>query len=286
MSFAQFYLENEMRQRISLGALSDVKLTNVSGLGMGVKPSYADLGKGFFSLVNTENEPQGSIVGDILFTENSYQTFRAVINWANAARELRFVYCPYGTEEYYRLVTLKTLEKGVRGRWGQLKCGIALQCLTPWYLPTALTLNFAAHNGTMMRYPYRYTSDLIYGTDGAEAYTVSIPARGHVPGTLYLSYTGAASNLLVRLTGAVSGKELGRCAVDGVTPEGSRFELNSDPRGSYVRLNGADWLEHVDINHDPFLRVPNDEECILSLEADTALTGTVSAEVVYYFRAV
>lgn len=293
MSFAAFYFENDIGERRDLNVLSDVTFTHAEGLGFALNPKRAGIGEGFFQLISRENEPEANIVGDLLFKPEAYPRYRELVDWLSAYKECIFVYCPYGRMEFYRRVSLNFIEKSVRGGWGQLSCAVSLACLTPWYLPTPLELNFESDADTAMRYAFCYDDTLVYGESGGGVYSVEIPARGHVPAALRVRYTGAAADLEISLTGVESGTEYGKCAVSGSIGETETLELFTAKRGAYVKSIAADGTEtdlldagRVDISTEPFFRAPVHEASILKLTGAGTLAGSVSAQAYFYYRSV
>lgn len=293
MSFAAFYFENEIGERWDLNVLSDVTFTHAEGLGFALNPKRVGIGEGFFKLISREEEPEANIVGDLLFKPAAYPRYRALVDWLSASTEYIFVYCPYGSKEFYRRVSLNFIEKSVRGSWGQLSCAVSMACLTPWYLPTPLALNFEGDEDTAMRYEFAYDDKLVYGESGGGVYSVEIPARGHVPAALRVRYTGAAADLEISLTGVESGTEYGKCAISGSIGATEILELFTAKRSGYIKSIAADGTEtdlldagRVDISTEPFFRAPVHEASILKLTGAGTLTGKVSAQAYFYYRSV
>lgn len=292
MNFAKFYLQNETGERKSLCVDSPITLVKPEGLGIELSQTCVDLDDGFFS-VSDESTPQNPITADLMFRETAYETYRDFINWISEAKELFFVYSPYGSAEFYRRVVVTYLKKTVRGKGGWLSAGVSFKPLTPWYLPTAPRISLTKQTETAMRYPFTYNADLRYGTSSIGSYAADIAPDGHLPASLRFMYKGAAKNPVITLTGAASGKIYGRCIIDAVLSDNDTIELFSSPRDGYIRKIAADGTETdlidsnaVDITEDPFLRIPLEESCHLQLTADEALSGSAEVQVYYYYRSV
>ena len=289
----KFYLENETGVRWDLNGKTGVLLSNPAGLGVKLNNQYTDLENGFFKNIGSKAEPQGSVVADIVFTKKAYETYRSFLSWISDARELILIYSPYEPLEFYRRVEMQYLTKGELGTAKWLTTPISLACLTPWYLPKALSIALTKQKETAMRYPFTYNAGLRYGTSSIGSYAADIAPDGHLPASLRFVYKGAAKNPVITLTGAASGKVYGKCIITAELSAEDTIELFSSPRDGYIRKISADGTETdlidtnaVDITEDPFLRIPLEESCHLQLSADDALSGNAEVQVYYYYRSV
>ena len=69
----KFYIENGLGSRQSLNGEKGIFLSNPTGLGVNLSPSFADLHKGFFRPISGDSEPQSTIAGDLVFIgDNAY----------------------------------------------------------------------------------------------------------------------------------------------------------------------------------------------------------------------
>ena len=289
----KFFMENETGARWDLNGKTGVWISNPEGLGVNLNNESSDLENGFFKSTGSKAEPQGNVVADIVFVKKAYETYRSFLNWISAARELVLIYSPYEPLEFYRRVELQYLTKGELGAGKWLTTPISLPCLTPWYLPTALRIALTKQTETAMRYPFTYNADLRYGTSSIGSYTADITPDGHLPASLRFVYKGAAKNPVITLTGAASGKVYGKCIITAELSAEDRIELFTSPRDGYIRMISADGTEKdlidtnaVDVTEDPFLRIPLEESCHLSLNADEALSGSAEVQIFFYFRSV
>lgn len=291
-SIRKISLQNAAGERFELNGKDGVYASNLEGFGFSLSPDFADLSRGFFQPISTEFEPQQPVPFTVTFTKNPYQTFRRFVDWLAAAGALTIVYQPYGNVEYYRDVTVNSVQKGELSivRWLEVPCSFL--CLTPWYLPapTLLTLEASAAE-SIKRYPYRYTEDLRYGSDSTAALSGTIAASGHIPGAVEISYSGTIVNPRIRLTGNISGKVYGTCAV-AVTLEPSdtlKFSTKYEKSCvSKISAGGAetDLLDELDLIQEPFFHIPVDEPCTLTIESDSLISGKAQVRVYYYFRSV
>ena len=284
----QFYLENESGERVALNNQTNVFLEHPAGLGLANKIDYAGIGQAFFDSIS-EMATQDSIVGDIVFTKNSYEKYREFVNWIFRAEKLLLVYSPCGANEFYRRVELSYLTKTelTTGRW--LKAPISLACLTPWYAPAPLNLSMTKQSSNSMRYDFRYVPSLIYGSSTAGNMAADIEATGHIPAAMIIKYTGSASNPAVILTG-INGEELGKCEIAGTIAEGETLEVSTAYGDSYVIKKTAtgvvDLLNEIDIAKNPFFKIPLYQPCTIRLTADDVLDGETEAQMFVYYRSV
>lgn len=287
----KFYIENELGERRSLNGEDGVFLSDPAGLGVSYGSSYAELGDGFFRRIE-EKQPQGTIPCSLTFMRGAYQKYKDFADWCIRAKSLFLVYKPFSAE-YFRRVELSYLTKTeiTSGTW--MEVPTAFVCLTPWYLPSPLTLNFEDEGGgTVMQYEYTYDDDLVYGATGAGAYAVQITAQGHDPAALIIRYDGLIVNPVLTLTGVASGTLYGKCTISAEFAAGDALILCTGREDAYARKIAADGtvtdlLDKVDIGSEaePFFTVPLTEPCILQLNS-SAMSGKISAKAFFYYRTV
>lgn len=222
----------------------------------------------------------------------AYQKYKDFADWCIRAKSLFLVYKPFSAE-YFRRVELSYLTKTeiTSGTW--MEVPTAFVCLTPWYLPSPLTLNFEDEGGgTVMQYEYTYDDDLVYGATGAGAYAVQITAQGHDPAALIIRYDGLIVNPVLTLTGVASGTLYGKCTISAEFAAGDALILCTEREDAYARKIAADGtvtdlLDKVDIGSEaePFFTVPLTEPCILQLNS-SAMSGKISAKAFFYYRTV
>lgn len=286
-----FFIQNETGARVGLNGEGGIRLTEPTGLGISFSTEYTDIEEGFF-MQTKRKEPQGKAAGTLNFTKNAYARYQEFIDWCMRAKRLYLIYKPLKSE-YFREVEISYLTKTELNRVKWLEIPAAFSCLTPWYLPTPLALNFEGDEDTAMRYEFSYDDKLVYGESGGGVYSVEIPARGHVPAALRVRYTGAAADLEISLTGVESGTEYGKCAISGSIGATEILELFTAKRSGYIKSIAADGTEtdlldagRVDISTEPFFRAPVHEASILKLTGAGTLTGKVSAQAYFYYRSV
>lgn len=288
----KLYFQNSKGQRWGLNGDRGVYASNLSGFGETLAPSFADLGRGFFSAVSDEAEPQNTLAFTVTFTHNPYETYKQLVDWLAAAGTITIVYIPAGSQEFCRDVTINFLQKGELGEVGWLEVPSSFLCITPWYLPTPTILKFSGSGiDESKRYTYTYEEGLCYGTDSTASISTVIAGAGHVPGSLDLSFYGSIVNPRIRLTGDISGKTFGVCSISAVLDEFDLLQVSTRYENSYVKKISpdgveTDLLDALDLSTDPFFHIPVDEPCTLSIEADSSFTGVVNLLIYYYYRSV
>ena len=288
----KLYFQNAAGQRWGLNGDRGVYASDLSGFGLTLAPSFADLGRGFFSPVSDEAEPQNSLAFTLSFTHKPYETYNQMVNWLAAAGTITVIYHPSDGKEYCRDVTVNFLQKGELMDVGWLEVPSSFQCSTPWYLPSPTTLSLEGSGfDDSKRYDYEYTEGLRYGEDSAASISATIAGSGHVPGSLELSFYGAVVNPRIRLTGNSSGRTFGVCSLSVITEPTDLLKFSSRYENSYVKKISAagvetDLLDVLDLSANPFFHLPVDEPCTISFEADDSFTGFVDMTIYYYYRSV
>lgn len=289
--FRKFYLLNAAGDRFGLNGERGVYLTEPEGLGYVLSPAFADLKNGFFRETETDAEPQQTVAGTLVFVNpNAYSNYRTFVDWANSAGDLRLVYLPFGSTEFYRQVSVNYIQKGelTKTRW--LEAPVALFGLSPWYRPEATVLDMAAGaTGNRKRYTYRYTPELRYGTAAAAQLSGTVNPAGHVPASLTFEFFGAIVNPVLSLIGVNTGTVYGRAAVTASLLATDTLEYSSMYRNSYIQVRHADGsttdlLDSVDLSGDPFFRAPVTEPATFAMSSDASFTGQGELQIYYYFR--
>lgn len=288
----KFYIENGRGARLPLNGESGIFLSNPTGLGMTLSPSFADLHKGFFRAINGESEPQATVACDLVFTgSDAYKDYRSFVDVCSATDELVLVYNPSGTTEFFRGVRINYLTKTelTDTRW--LVVPTSLACTTPWYRATPSRMSMSSEQGNVLQYPFSFTSNLSYSSSNAGSMAADLGAAGHIPAAFVFTYTGAIINPKLTLKGATSGKVYGICSLNATLNQGETLEISTKYGDSYVTITDSkgiteDVLESINLAYEPFPRIPIDEDCTLFLSADEAIRGDAAVRVFYYYRSV
>ena len=289
----KFYLQNAAGGRIDLNGATGVWLTEPTGLGMSFSPTVADYKKGFFSIIYSDSEPQGSIDGTLTFSGGSpYVAYRSFVDWIIAAGSgLQIVYCPNGTQEYYKKVTLTSISKTEISKPNRIETSVVFSALTPWYSSAKVRVDMVPVASGRMRYPYTYSAGLFYATSNAGAMSANLEPTGHIPSAVKFVYSGALSNPVLSLVGADSGVEHGACAINADLSGTDTLTISTVYMDSYVIKTAADGtitdlLGNVDVSRDPYFRLPLDETCILTLSSDAAMSGAGEVTLYTYYKSV
>ena len=96
----KLYFQNSRGQRWGLNGDRGVYASNLAGFGLTLSPNFADLGRGFFSPVSDEAEPQNPLAFTLTFTRNPYETYDQLVSWLTSAGTITVVYDPTGKKEY------------------------------------------------------------------------------------------------------------------------------------------------------------------------------------------
>ena len=288
----KFYIENSLGSRQSLNGEKGIFLSNPTGLGVNLSPSFADIHKGFFRPISGDSEPQSTIAGDLVFIgDNAYADYRAFVDWCAVSDDLFLIYKPYGNTEFYRKVRINYLTKTelTDTRW--LSVPMSLACLTPWYRATPSKMTMSTEEGNVMQYPFSYASDLIYSSSNAGSMAVDLGTAGHIPAAFVLNYSGEIINPKITLKGSTTGQTYGVCALNITLAAGEQIEVSTQYGNSYAhKMDGSgkvsDILECVDLAYEPFPRIPVSEDCTLYLGADEIIRGSATVRVYYYYRSV
>lgn len=289
----KFFLENGKGDRWVMGRETGVYVSNPSGLGASLAQNFTDLGHGFFSPVNAEAEPQTAVNCDfIIAAAKPYSVFTSFAAWiAAAGDDLRFGYAPEATE-YLRRVKLAYLNKTeLEGaRW--MTCPASFQPLTPWYRPVAGTQQTETPDDALFLDDADSVLDVAVLIDSTEAgQNATVTPAGHLPAALTLRYSGALTNPVIRVVGTQSGREHGRCVIEGRVAEGETLVWSTEFDDSRVEKVAADGtatslLDAVDLAFDPFPHPDASEALRVNLSSDTPISRAAAVTAYYYYRAV
>ena len=287
----KFYFANAAGERWPLQGEKGVFLTDPTGLGVTLAQTYADLQNGFFVGVGV-SEPQSAPHATLLFTRPAYSAYRQLINWLAAAGDLEMIYCPYGAEEFHRRVDVQAISKGELDEHQFLQSELSLLARSPWFKASATHFDLASQiTDESMRYEFCYTDGLIYGDDFTSALSGTLYPDGHIPAAISVTFYGGAPSPTISLTGQLTGRLYGACRISDTLTSGETLLFSSGYFDSYVRkisANGskADLLAKIELDGEPFFRLPLTEPCTLSIAAQAAINGSADVQVFYYFRSV
>lgn len=287
----KLYFQNAAGERRGLNGENGVYATALAGFGFSLSNAFSDLGNGFFP-INKAAESQNSLAFTAVLTRNAYAVHQSLMNWLAKSGTLTLVYNPTGDEEYCRDVSISYMQKGELNQMGWLELPCSFSCITPWYRPVPTAVSVSNSDPVnVKRYGYRYSNNLRYGATNATTLSATISGAGHIPGALRLTFRGAAVNPRIRLVGAFSGKTHGVCSLSAIFEASDTLEFCTRYEYSYVKKIGADGtetdlLDALDLSLGPFLHIPVNEPCTLSIDADEPVSGRATLFIYYYYRSV
>lgn len=291
MEYRKFYLQNAEGARIDLNGADAIWARDPVGLGVELSPVTGDLGHGFFKPLQEANRLQGKPGFTLIFSDRdrNYAQYRELMEWIAAAGDgLQLVYCPSGTAEFLRRISLRTARKTEKNDVGWLEIPAELVTLTPWYLPSALNFTLGQESDELRFDDGRFDVGLFSETQG-EAFSAVINPAGTESASLLITFNGTATGLVLALTGLNTGKVYGRCAVSYQILSGDVLEYSSLPSDSFCRVIrsgvAVDMANYMDPSSSPWMHVPVTEPCQLTMTA-TSITGSATATVHYYYSTV
>lgn len=289
----KFYIEDQKGERIPLNNETGIFLYEPDGLGIEYGHDYGESGSGFFMRIKdgiSQKETTFTLVFEPSETDPPYERYKRFLDWIYSAEELYFVYCPYDSNEYYKRIEIRSIEKSELDKYASLQCATTIVPLTPWYLPAPIHINFGGdQEDNAMRFDYYYTDDLIYGV-GMRDYTAEITAKGHIPSAMKITFKGQVTNPVFTLRGMSTRKEYGVCSITGSFVQTDTIEFSTAEQDSYIKKIAADGTEtdlidSIDITKNPFFRVPLSEPCEVILSGESIL-GEASMLLYVYYRGV
>lgn len=285
----KFYLQNEKAERIALNGENGIAFADPSGLGVEYRRTYANVGDGFFNLVNTD-EKQATPRGTLIFMRDPYAQYVQLTEWIAQAQELLLIYAPKSTE-YYRRVDVNVLSKTeiTAGTWMEVPATFA--CKTPWYLPVPVNLVFNSSVTNNMVYTFRWTEELKYTAGVGGAFSAQISPRGQIEGSIKLRFVGSVINPVITLTGLQTGRIYGQAKITASFNIGDTLELMTSKSGSYIHKISSDGtvtdlINYIDVSTEPFFKIPLNEQSLIKITSNNEIVGSASAEVYFYYRTV
>lgn len=260
-----------------------------SGLGFSRTATYERPQEGFYQNVNDQSD-QINIVGDLVFAEKGYEDYRDFINWLLSGQDLKFIYSPFGAEEYSCAVDAESIGKTeIDKQSGALICPMSFRAKTPWTRINPIILNFAlnedsGYKKSPYKYPYRYSRS-------NASNVIDYTAQGHYLASIVLDAQGEMTSPKLTLLNKYTGETLGRLFFEDFTVGADeRLYYSTSPNDSGVWLIAADGGKtdlspNLDLAYDSFFCLPPGVACQLKLE----FTGTSTASTLYieeHFRSV
>ena len=276
----KFYIQNALGERVDLNGPKYL-FTTPSGLGLSYTISQDDISNGFYRETKIDY-PAIQIMGDISFIGATYEDFRAFVNWLNKGSQLTFVYCPYGTDEYYCDINIESLGKTEIEQGTKLVSTMVAIGKTPWYKPTAKIINIVPDAAESSTWDLEW--DVVWANNSTAGET-SVSAGGHLPSAVKAVIDGPLYNPEILLL--KDGSLVAKMALDDTTVQaGSVLTYSSLYTGAGVWIDGVSQIPALDLANENFFRIPLGGGYTLRItsEQSVSITGTVS--IYDYYRSV
>lgn len=277
-----------MGERLDL-MLKSSFLSEPTGLGFSEAKEYISPSDGFFYEINS-NYSQPKISAQVVFLDlkNAYADFRKMATWINKQNDLKIVYRPYGSDDFFMNVKISEFSKAEITPEGYLACDITFDGLSPWFSQTPLTLNFQKSSSGTKRYTYKY--QYIYGVSRTPG-SVDFQIDGDFDGGVEFTAQGLAVSPILTLKRKDNGKVLGKMDLTGTSiAQGEKliFSSASNNSGIWIEKNGerkniidsAVLQEGVEL----FFKAPRNTSLTLSLEVSGVIEGSTTVNVYSYWK--
>lgn len=284
----KFALQNKMGERLDL-MLKSGFLSEPTGLGFSETKEYISPSDGFFYEINS-NYSQPKISAQVIFIDlkNAYADFRKIATWINKQEDLKLVYRPYGSDDFFMNVKISEFSKAEITPEGYLACDITFDGLSPWFSQTPLTLNFQKSSSGTKRYTYKY--EYVYGVSRTPG-SVDFQIDGDFDGGVEFTAQGLAVSPILTLKRKDNGKVLGKMDLTGTSiAQGEKliFSSTSNNSGIWLEKNGvrkniidsAVLKEGVEL----FFKAPRNTSLTLSLEVSGIIEGSTTVNVYSYWK--
>ena len=283
----KFWLVNEYGEQKCLTD-DNLSFSEPEGLGLSELREYEQTEPGFFEITDDKTE-QPLPAGKLVFKQNAYEQYRDFMDWIANAKELKFMYRPYGTVDYFMDVKLDLADKrelnGVR--W--LEVDMKIAGLTPWYSRNRLVFEFTEVPEENFKqyeyiYPYRYG---VSGTPGSLDFRI----RGHYPGGVSLYAQGPIAAPVLTLTNTDTKEVYGMLDLSAITiNEDEQLIYSSRVRscGVWRQKNGelTDLMDQVELYAGVpiFMRAPTNTPLTATLSVENIITTQSTLYVDEYWK--
>lgn len=284
----KFALQNKMGERLDL-MLKSSFLNEPTGLGFSETKEYISPSDGFFYEINS-NYSQPKISAQVVFFDlkNAYADFRKMATWINEQEDLKLVYCPYGSDDFFMNVKISEFSKGEITPEGYLACDITFDGLSPWFSQTPLTLNFQKSSSGTKRYTYKYK--YVYGVSRTPG-SVDFQIDGDFDGGVEFTAQGLAVSPILTLKRKDNGKVIGQMDLTGTSvAQGEKLIFSSVSNNSGIWLEKDGERENIIDSAvlregvELFFKAPRNTSLTLSLEVSGIIEGNTTVNVYSYWK--
>ena len=208
--------------------------------------------------------------------------------WINKQEDLKLVYRPYGSDDFFMNVKISEFSKAEITPEGYLACDITFDGLSPWFSQTPLTLNFQKSGSGTKRYTYKY--QYVYGVSRTPG-SVDFQIDGDFDGGVEFTAQGLAVSPILALKRKDNGKVLGKMDLTGTSiAQGEKlvFSSTSNNSGIWLEKNGerkniidsAVLQEGVEL----FFKAPRNTSLTLSFEVSGIIEGSTTVNIYSYWK--
>lgn len=277
-----------MGERLDL-MLKSSFLSEPTGLGFSETKEYISPSDGFFYEINS-NYSQPKISAQVIFLDlkNAYADFRKMATWINKQEDLKLVYRPYGSDDFFMNVKISEFSKAEITPEGYLACDITFDGLSPWFSQTPLTLNFQKSSSGTKRYTYKY--QYVYGVSRTPG-SVDFQIDGDFEGGVEFTAQGLAVSPILTLKRKDNGKVLGKMDLTGTSiAQGEKLIFSSTSNNSGI------WLEKGGVRKniidsavlqegvELFFKAPRNTSLTLSFEVSGIIEGSTTVNIYSYWK--
>ena len=294
----RFALQNKTGNRLNL-MLKSSFFYSPTGLGFAEDKEYISTSDGFFYEINSKYS-QPVISGQIIFLNlnSAYADYRKTVTWINKEDDLKLVYCPYGSEEYFMDVKISEFSKSEITSEGYLACDVTIKGLSPWFSQKPLTLNFQKSASGTKRYAYSYgkvteeqtTYGYIYGVSRTPG-SVDFQIDGDFDGGIEFTAQGLAVSPILTLKRKDNAEIIGQMDLTGTSvAQGEKLIFSSVSNNSGIWLEKDGERENIidsavlQEGVELFFKAPRNTSLTLSLEVSGTIEGNTTVNVYSYWK--
>lgn len=265
----EFRLINEKGQEFSfMNIYGNTLLTDPAGLGYSYNTEYQQLGDTFIS--DLRNIQQGQISGTLNFL--NYDNYTSFVNFIEGSESLKLGYkIPYSdgsTKEYFKDVSIQSLEKSQLQTNGILSEAVVFDCLSLWYEENTIIYTIEQLTNEI-RWNFRWDSRFTdYDTRNLQYIN-----QGHVEAPVYIEIDGQVVNPKIELY--VEGELYQTVEINTTIAQYEKLLYDSRENQFFIGKQNTDGtttslfsLDYINFENDNVIRLPKNRSCEIRLTAD------------------
>ena len=265
----EFRLINEKGQEFTFMNIHDnTLLTEPAGLGYSYNTEYQQLGDTFIS--NLRTIQQGQISGTLNFL--NYDNYTSFVNFIEGSESLKLGYkIPYSdgsTKEYFKDVSIQSLEKSQLQTNGILSEAVVFDCLSLWYEENTIIYTIEQLTNEI-RWNFRWDSRF---TD-YDSRNLQYINQGHVEAPIYVEIDGQVVNPKIELY--VEGELYQTVEINTTIAQYEKLLYDSRENQFFIGKQNTDGtttslfsLDYINFENDNVIRLPKNRSCEIRLIAD------------------